>query len=70
MKREIKGEREVQVRQAVIDWLFCLCGAAAVFSCKTTGYLVERRRFRLRLHPHWLHTTLLKVLTCFPVLCF
>lgn len=34
MKIEGKGERKVQVRQAVIDFFFCLCGAAVGFPCK------------------------------------
>lgn len=63
---EKEGEREVQVRQAVIDW--CFVFEVPQRSCKTTGYLEERWRFRLRLHPDWLYTTLFKVLACFFVL--
>lgn len=67
-KREKKEEREVQVSQAVIDW--CFVFVVPQRSNKTTGYLVEGRRFRLRLPSNWLHTSLCKVVTCFSVLCF
>ena len=60
---EKRGEREVQVRQAVIDW--CFVFVVPQRSCRTAGHLVERRRFRLRLHSHWCYHTLFNILTCF-----
>lgn len=51
VRREGKGEREVQVRRAVNDWLvFALCGPLGGVSCKATGgSLLKRRRLGLKL---------------------
>lgn len=52
-----KGEREVHVRQAVIDY-FSVYGATLV---ETTGCLEERKCFRVRLPLLiWLHSRLFR----------
>lgn len=56
-KRGKRGEKGVQVRQAVNDWFLCSLSRRSGVSCKTTGYQVKRRRFGLKLYPDWLCTT-------------
>lgn len=53
MRREGKGEREVQVRQAVNDWLlFGSLRPLGGVSCGATGgNLSKRRRLGLKLQP-------------------